>query len=137
MPSMLTTILISLAAVVAAGWVNSRARVVVAFAAIVGGGTLIVTSGSTPQAALGASVLMASGSVALGSLYLRPKLRVAFGSLTAVPFAFVAFAAWPLMRANETSEVGTNLVLLALAGVGALVALSAGGPARSKEETGD
>ncbi len=133
---MLTSVIVTLALLVAAGWVNARARIVLAFAAIVGGVVLIVVSGSTPQGALGASVLLASGSVALGGLFFRPKPRIAFGLVTSLPFAFVALAAWPLMGSAETSEVGTNLVLLALAGVVALIALCVGRSTRTDAAAG-
>ena len=131
---MLTSVIVTLALLVAAGWVNARARIVLAFAAIVGGVVLIVVSGSTPQGALGASVLLASGSVALGGLFFRPT--PAFGLVTSLPFAFVALAAWPLMGSAETSEVGTNLVLLALAGVVALIALCVGRSTRTDAAAG-
>ncbi len=125
---MLTTVFVLLAAVVAAGWISSRARALVAFVTIAVGIALAVSSDADPLPALSAAVLMAAGSVALGGMYFGPGTRIAFGLVTAAPFAFVAFAAWPLAGAAPTSESGTDLVLLACAGVVALIALSVGRP---------
>lgn len=131
---MLTTVMILLAMTVAAGWISSFARALVALGAIGTGVVMLVMSGGEPENALAAAVLMAAGSVALGGLYFRSRIRLAFGLVTALPFAFVAVAALPLTRAAETSATAHDLVWLAGAGVVALVALSLG-RAETKEAT--
>jgi hypothetical protein len=123
---MLTFVLVFLAAAVAAGWFDTRARILVAFAAIVAGVGVLIAFESGSAAALGAAVLMASGSVSLGGMYFSSKVRLAFGAVTALPFAFVAATAWSLSRAPSAPEGAQDLLILAAAAVVALLALSMG-----------
>lgn len=123
---MLTFVLIFLAVAVGAGWFSTRSRILVAFAAIVAGVVALIAFESGPATALGASALMASGSVSLGGMYFTSKVRLAFGVVTALPFAFVAATAWSLSRAPSAPEGAVDLVILAAAAVVALIALSMG-----------
>lgn len=132
---MLTTVLILLAGTVGAGWIAPAARALVALAAITTGIVMLVTSGGEPSSALAAAVLMAAGSVALGGLYFSPRIRLAFGFVTALPFAFVAVAALPLLQSAETSATASDLVWMAGAGVVALLALCVGRPERSESSS--